>query len=174
MSDVGDPTWEDAAGQIAYITPGSEIPAQLAAFTYVRQIATAPASDGGENVDWGEEDFHRAYDQDFSWDPVDYEHLGAEGYVGNAGSTTIYRLGEGIERFMITDINNAGASAMAQSDIVVMSDEVSEDVTSYNHVPGGANVLYMDGHVSFLKYPGTKFPITEPSARAFQTIFVNW
>jgi prepilin-type processing-associated H-X9-DG protein len=23
----------------------------------------------------------------------------------------------------------------------------------FNHVPGGGNVLYMDGHVGFVKYP---------------------
>ncbi|HUW60558.1 MAG TPA: H-X9-DG-CTERM domain-containing protein [Candidatus Bathyarchaeia archaeon] len=23
-----------------------------------------------------------------------------------------------------------------------------------NHIPGGNNVLYMDGHVEFIKYPG--------------------
>ena len=25
---------------------------------------------------------------------------------------------------------------------------------SFNHVPGGANVLFMDGHVQFMKYKG--------------------
>jgi len=30
----------------------------------------------------------------------------------------------------------------------------------FNHIPGGANVLYMDGHVEFIKYPG-KFPLTQ-------------
>ena len=29
----------------------------------------------------------------------------------------------------------------------------------FNHMPGGCNVLYMDGHVEFLRYP-TGFPIT--------------
>ena len=28
-----------------------------------------------------------------------------------------------------------------------------------NHIPGGSNVLFMDGHVEFVKYPG-KFPMT--------------
>jgi prepilin-type processing-associated H-X9-DG protein len=28
-----------------------------------------------------------------------------------------------------------------------------------NHVPGGCNVLYMDGHVEFVKYPG-KMPVS--------------
>jgi prepilin-type processing-associated H-X9-DG protein len=29
---------------------------------------------------------------------------------------------------------------------------------SFSHVPGGGNVLFMDGHVEFIKYPGD-FPI---------------
>jgi prepilin-type processing-associated H-X9-DG protein len=27
-------------------------------------------------------------------------------------------------------------------------------IATFNHVPGGSNVLYMDGHVEFLKYQG--------------------
>ena len=73
---------------------------------------------------------------------------------GNGGSETIYRLREGIERFVITDINNGGASAIAQSAIMVMSDLISNTGgdTLFNHIPGGANVLYLDGHVGFQKY----------------------
>ncbi|MBX3178588.1 MAG: hypothetical protein KF886_14610 [Candidatus Hydrogenedentes bacterium] len=79
-------------------------------------------------------------------------------------------LREGIERFMITDINNPGASAKAQSEVAVMWDSLrgGEDIETgwdpattvasleggdFNHVPGGANVLFMDGHVEFAKYP---------------------
>jgi len=85
------------------------------------------------------------------------------------GETTIYRLREGIERFFITDINNPAASSMAQSEIPVMYDATSENVSQssdwgttyskFNHVPGGANVLYMDGHVEFLKYP-SEYPVS--------------
>ncbi|MFO7975388.1 MAG: DUF1559 domain-containing protein [Candidatus Hydrogenedentota bacterium] len=77
---------------------------------------------------------------------------------GTAGGETIYRLREGIERFMITDINNPAAGAKAQSDIIVMFDVVNSDPASQgvglamNHVPGGANTLYMDGHVEFIRY----------------------
>ncbi len=74
-----------------------------------------------------------------------------QGY-GNGGSDTIYRLREGVERFMITDINNAGASAQAQSTMPVMYDQVTVEVSMFNHIPGGANVLYMDGHVAFERY----------------------
>jgi prepilin-type N-terminal cleavage/methylation domain-containing protein/prepilin-type processing-associated H-X9-DG protein len=83
--------------------------------------------------------------------------LGGQPCAGNVG--TIYRLREGIERFFITDINNPAATAKAQSEIVVMFDQMSSDVTEFNHIPGGSNVLYMDGHVEFLRYPG-EFPVT--------------
>ena len=66
---------------------------------------------------------------------------------------TVYRLREGIERFFITDINNPAASTKAQSEIVVQFDIVDPDTSDYNHVPGGGNVLFMDGHVEFLRFP---------------------
>ena len=75
-------------------------------------------------------------------------------YVGNASGSTVYRLREGIERFMITDINNPAAGAMAQSEIFIMADLVATVPALFNHVPGGANVLFMDGHVEFIRYPG--------------------
>ena len=74
--------------------------------------------------------------------------------AGNGGGGHVYRLREGIERFLITDINNPAASAKAQSEVFVMWDNVATDVARFNHVPGGCNVLYMDGHVAFVKYPG--------------------
>ena len=73
--------------------------------------------------------------------------------LGNGGQgTTIRRLKEGIERFLITDINNPAGSAAAQSTIWAMMDRVSVNASEMNHVPGGANVLYMDGHVAFERY----------------------
>ena len=86
--------------------------------------------------------------------------------TGNGGSRggTIFRLREGIERFMITDINNPGASAMAQSELAVSWDWIApgvEELNLYNHIPGGVNILFMDGHVKFFKYPDPKqHPVT--------------
>ena len=82
---------------------------------------------------------------------------------GNGGGNTVYRLREGIERFLITDINNPAASAVAQSEVFVMWDYVATVVDAFNHVPGGSNVLYMDGHVEFLRYPG-KAPVNQGGA----------
>jgi prepilin-type processing-associated H-X9-DG protein len=74
--------------------------------------------------------------------------------LGNGGSDTIYRLREGIERFLITNINNAAQSAQAQSTVFIMMDQIGTGggVALFNHVPGGCNVLYLDGHVDFLRY----------------------
>ncbi len=90
------------------------------------------------------------------------------------GSCTQYALKEGIERFFITDINNPAGSAQAQSTIFVMMDGLDsgvgdggpsnrQGVANFNHVPGGCNVLFMDGHVEFIKYPG-KYPVTKFAA----------
>lgn len=76
---------------------------------------------------------------------------------------TLYRLREGIERFLITDINNPAASAQAQSEIAYYFDLVSTTPSEFNHVPGGSNVLYLDGHVSFVRF-ATDFPVTRAFA----------
>ena len=71
-----------------------------------------------------------------------------------------YRFREGIERFFITDINNPAATATAQSELPISWDWIGTNVSGYNHVPGGCNVLYMDGHVAFVRYR-EDFPVTE-------------
>lgn len=66
-------------------------------------------------------------------------------------------LREGVERFLITDINNPAGSAQAQSTLPVMWDYIEFDAGfpdgAFIHIPGGCNVLFMDGHVEFSKYP---------------------
>lgn len=87
--------------------------------------------------------------------------------AGNANGSKIFRLREGIERFLITDINNPAEAQTAQSEVPVMWDVVSASsggTAQFNHIPGGANTLYMDGHVRFNRYPGT-FPATAAFAR---------
>lgn len=91
-------------------------------------------------------------------------HLGTQ--VGGDGNT-LYRLGEGIQRFLITDINNPGASNRASSIVPVLWDHITTLVKDFSHVPGGGNVLYLDGHAEFLSYPSSRFPMTEDSARIF-------
>jgi len=83
------------------------------------------------------------------------------------GATRFYRLREGIERFFITDINNPAASSLAQSDIAVMWDNIADD-GDFNHIPGGANILFMDGHVEFGRWPtGSPAPTVEIDGQFF-------
>lgn len=90
--------------------------------------------------------------------------------TGNAYSNVVNRFREGVERFLITDINNPAGAAQAQSEIEVMWDHVNinpNGAGEFNHVPGGSNVLYMDGHISFSKYEATgKGPINQYWANA--------
>ena len=74
------------------------------------------------------------------------------GYLGSGASDTLLRLKEGVVRFLITDINNAGATAQAQSTIWIAADQLGDEPSGFNHIPGGSNVLYLDGHVSFVRY----------------------
>jgi prepilin-type N-terminal cleavage/methylation domain-containing protein/prepilin-type processing-associated H-X9-DG protein len=105
-------------------------------------------------------------DQDVDLESV-RDNFGLD-YTGNGtgASNTIYRLREGVERFIITDINNPAASSRAQSELPVSWDKISANVgdgVGYNHVPGGCNVLYLDGHVAFVKL-GDLFPATPGNA----------
>ncbi len=76
---------------------------------------------------------------------------------------------EGIERFLITDINNPAASAKAQSQVVLQYDGIETDPGDFNHLPGGANALYMDGHVAFNKYTSVY-----PATRAWAALVGNF
>jgi len=90
------------------------------------------------------------------WDQI---HEGDWDFVDQSGnSDKMLRIREGIERFFITDINNPAATNKGQSEIAVMWDiswmplASSDGQPSFNHVPGGGNTLYMDGHVKFSKF----------------------
>ncbi len=91
---------------------------------------------------------------------------------GSGGGPILYRQREGIERFFITDINNPAGSAKSQSSIPLFFDGLASNLDSdgtanrigsiaprFNHIPGGCNVLFLDGHVEFIKYEG-KYPVT--------------
>jgi len=78
-----------------------------------------------------------------------------EATLGNGGGNFVYRLREGIERLLITDINDPGASAKVQSETYVMFDNIYTDAANYSHLPAGSNVLYLDGHSEFVRYPKT-------------------
>lgn len=97
---------------------------------------------------------------------IDLADVGMDGY-GNGGGNIVHRLREGIERFMITDINDPTRGSAAQSTLPIMWDKLSTNVNGgvgFNHVPGGCNTLFMDGHVEFIKL-GDRFPATSAHAQ---------
>ena len=85
--------------------------------------------------------------------PFDGDLPVLEGHMHTAGEK-VPRLALGAERFFITDINHPAGAATAQSSIPVMFGRWE------NHTPRGGNVLYMDGHVEFIKF-GARWPMTE-------------
>ena len=123
---------------------------------------------------------------DYTWYQAYAAHASASGWMRSGGiipdsaresnivclstnsyhpNETIYRFQEGVSRFMITDINNPAASNKSDTVIPVIYDTMafqptnhrSAVVAEFSHVPGGGNILYLDGHVEFVKYPG-KYP----------------
>ena len=113
-------------------------------------------------------------DMDHEWTDISNVVLPHTGVTPTVPSETVtlFWLKEGIERFMITDINNAAGSAKAQSTVAVMYDNMNFDTANYDsgdmfdgfaHIPGGTNCLYMDGHVEFLKYPGSSWVVSKIS-----------
>lgn len=88
---------------------------------------------------------------------------------GNADGDLLLRLGNGVERFLLTDVNTAqvGASLANVADagsgaVPVIWDQVSTNINEFSHVPAGQNVIFLDGHVEFVRYTtsNTKFPTT--------------
>ncbi len=93
-----------------------------------------------------------------------YEAYGPEGVAGQDINTSeeaqqeglprVFQLREGIERFLITDINDPNAGGKARSEVPVMWELPG------NHEESGGWVVYMDGHTEWLPYPGP-FPMSE-------------
>ncbi|HOZ45604.1 MAG TPA: prolipoprotein diacylglyceryl transferase [Candidatus Hydrogenedentes bacterium] len=72
---------------------------------------------------------------------------------GNGDTEYIHRLHEGVER-LCQSVDGAPSDPPASSQIWIMFDRLSTDAAGFNHFPFGVNVLFMDGHVAFLPYPG--------------------
>jgi prepilin-type N-terminal cleavage/methylation domain-containing protein/prepilin-type processing-associated H-X9-DG protein len=82
---------------------------------------------------------------------------------GNAGGSSINRLSSGVDRFLISDINQILTGKESGSATVpIMWDQVSTWIQEFSHVPAGINVLYLDGHVEFKRYDKTTrdFPMS--------------
>ncbi len=82
---------------------------------------------------------------------------------GNAGGSTVNRLATGVDRFLISDINQILTGKESGSSVVpVMYDQLSTSIQDFSHVPAGINVLFLDGHVEFKRYDkfSSDFPMS--------------
>jgi prepilin-type N-terminal cleavage/methylation domain-containing protein/prepilin-type processing-associated H-X9-DG protein len=141
----------------------------IATFTRAQNRAWVAIADAYGEVNNGNERFLAAWDDDQNLDATVVEGFDSTVDYGNGNSNTVFRLREGIERFLITDINNPGASNQAQSDVHIWFDQTSSYPSGFNHIPGGSQVLYMDGHVEFLKY-NTRVPVKQANAHILGAI----
>jgi prepilin-type N-terminal cleavage/methylation domain-containing protein/prepilin-type processing-associated H-X9-DG protein len=146
----------DCMTSLSYVYPGylmsrdEELLGGLVIYTWINTVLAI--SDPETNA-WREEALNMV-----SFGFVDW---------GNSGGSTLQRLSTGIGRFLITDINNIFESGGTGSSITpLMWDQISTNISDFNHIPGGMNVLYMDGHVEFRVYRITneRFPATPITA----------
>jgi len=89
--------------------------------------------------------------------------LGVAQGTGTAGGDKIYRLWEGVELSLVADALDPLASVRLQSAVPVLIERPE------HHLPGGGNVLYMDGHVEFLRYP-SEWPMTEKTIGILESL----
>ena len=128
---------------------GTQIAAWLAYFR--AGIATDPAG------------FVTAVDGD--WDigdeikvgGIDFNSAASAEYIGNGNNSILRRLRNGITRFLILDNppDEVDPRAQIESECMVMWEQAGltrQLAVGFNHSPGGSNVLYIDGHVDFVKY----------------------
>jgi len=177
MADLSDPKIDSGLLGLEDGLAG-DIPVQLTAGLV---LVTSQTPDPFDADTWPAANLQEAEDiLSILDDDLDVEAIGAGliaqsdqpgfGGIGNGGSNTIFRLREGIERFLITDINNPGISQAAASTLPVAWDLINlapQGAGEFNHVPGGSNVLFADGHVEFLRYSEgvEEFPVNGQFAR---------
>jgi prepilin-type processing-associated H-X9-DG protein len=107
------------------------------------------------------------------WQDFDSDIVFPEGFrenfntLGSRHNGTIYRLREGIGQLMVTDPAAGPQIEDAASRCAVMWDKVyglwffewSGGMRLVDRLPAGGNVLFLDGHVEFVEFPG-EFPMT--------------
>lgn len=187
-SVIADPSWIKAGysngtfgefpnfGLVRYTPASTGVRVVRCTFSYIyvnRLVKPEWVANKADN-----DEFAAAIQDGSSIPDIQTETSGSVSFAStNFGTVSLNLLREGIERFNITDINNPAGSATAQSTVPVMwdltrieggwsqTDQPGQNIM-FNHLPGGANILYMDGHVSFVKYPAEHSAATWPMTRA--------
>jgi len=167
-------SWLAVGPKIDFTPPPSEepiwFPTQLAATLAAAQNKSFLAfEDAFANTKNGHQRFLAPWDDDLTLDETVIDLFDETIPYGNGSSNTVFHLMEGVERFLITDTNGIESGAMVLSNIAIMLDKPGYVPATFNHIPGGSNVLYLDGHVEFLKY-NTEAPINNGVTRTLLPI----
>jgi prepilin-type processing-associated H-X9-DG protein len=102
--------------------------------------------------------FARAYREAMKHDwPMDDDYVFPDSRSSGVNGN-LYRLRHGIERALMEDDPPPSAHYRAMFPVLI------ERVDNHTHEMVGANVLYLDGHVEFIRYP-SKWPMTERTVR---------
>jgi prepilin-type processing-associated H-X9-DG protein len=91
----------------------------------------------------------------------------------SAAKPKLYRLRERVDRLLVTDVNSPSANAKVMSEIWVMHDRVHLNIEDFNHRPAGSNVLFLDGHVEYMRYmnkPSDTPPVSTAIAEAYALV----
>lgn len=97
-----------------------------------------------------------------------YTHAGCE--TGRGKQTLLRRASLGVERKLLDPpASYIGPALISQTSIPMLFDRVFDSPEAFAHIPGGSNVLYMDGHVQFIRYP-QEFPVCEAWAHVMATL----
>jgi prepilin-type N-terminal cleavage/methylation domain-containing protein/prepilin-type processing-associated H-X9-DG protein len=108
----------------------------------------------------------------------DFEFKNFTGFQMGAGNV-LHRLELGVERFFITDSSTPDKAEASSARIPIMWDFNRASgggagrsmETYFSHVPGGANILFLDGHVEFSKYPSTTQFVTSTYGLLLQSLY---
>ena len=160
----------------SYIYPGfvTVADSDCAGWRWYIEDLKAHFGDSRDNVNFSED---ATIPPDAAWPTPGSSQYGRYPQIaatGSNGQSTLFALREGIQRFLITDINSPASESTASSTVPILWDAFAqsldgvtfssrgfaEGTTTFNHLPGGANVLYMDGHAAFLTYLAQQYPVT--------------
>jgi prepilin-type processing-associated H-X9-DG protein len=120
--------------------------------------------------------FLNAY-PDFLRHELDFSgNMPASSGQGSFGSNQFIRLTDGNLGGGIKGLEGLPLSARMQAQLPVMMDRIAVDPSTgsltFSHYQDGCNVLYMDGHVEFIEYPGD-FPLTPAVVEALSELQLN-
>lgn len=101
------------------------------------------------------------------------ERVGMAGRLGSGTGDTLLRLREGVDRLLIEDMDRPDLSRVSEASLPVCWDAVfgatPEQGAAFAHLPGGCNVLFMDGHVRFMRM-GESGVLSAPAVRTAQAL----